>query len=243
MRGRREFGIPLYRQVYLVLRDGIASGRYAAGRPVPPEVDLTRQFDVSRVTIRKALEVLQREGLIERRQGDGTYVRDGKDQPSPMVVAIESAMDRIEGFTRGSKARVVEFGYREPPEAVKTSFSLSEGGRMQYAERLREVDGEALLHVATWIPEAIGRNWDSADMEQELIGALLARAGVRPASGEQRVLATLADPSIARLMALDVGAPLLRIQRLVRDSNRRPVMQADLLVRADRINVSVALKA
>ena len=112
---------------------------------------------------------------------------------------------------------------------------------MQRAVRLREADGEALMHVTTWTPEAIGRAYDSADMEREPVTQLLARAGVRPVSGDQVVSVTVADPSLARLMRIEVGSPMLKVVRLLRDQRRRTVQYVELLARADRFNLRMKL--
>ena len=80
-------------------------------------------------------------------------------------------------------------------------------------------------------------------MEREPISQLLARSGVRQMSGEQIVSVTLADPAIARLMRLDVGAPMLRVVRQLRDQRRRTVQYVEMLARADRFNIRMTLGA
>ena len=72
----RRLGAPLHHQIFLVLRDQILSGRYASSQLLPTEDELTRMFGVSRITVRTALAKLKESGLIERRQGVGTFIRD-----------------------------------------------------------------------------------------------------------------------------------------------------------------------
>ena len=71
---RRELGSPLHHQIYLVLADGISTGRYGVGEMLPTEEQLTRMFSVSRITVRRAMESLNDAGLIERGAGRRTMV-------------------------------------------------------------------------------------------------------------------------------------------------------------------------
>lgn len=234
-------GVPLYHIICLVLREGIESGRYKPGTALPTEEELARDYRVSRVTVRRALGELASAGLIERRQGSGTFVRNRPDADGRPPGMIASAINQLERMASYGAARVIEFGYVETPPEIAVAFGRHSSERMQRAVRLREADGEAILHITTWIPEILGRAYDSADMERETVGRLLARSGVKPVSGEQTVSVTLAEPALARLMRLDVGAPLLKVVRLLRDQRKRTVEYAELLARADRFHIRMKL--
>jgi GntR family transcriptional regulator len=237
----RRSGVPLYHVIRLVLRDGIDSGRFKAGAALPTEDELARDYGVSRVTVRRALGDLAAAGLIERRQGSGTFVRNRPGADEKPANTIASAIGQMEILAGQTTARIIEFEYVETPPEIDAAFGRDSSERMQRAVRLREAGGEALLHITTWIPEPLGRAWDSADMEREPIGRLLVRAGVRQVSGEQTVSVTLADPEIARLMRLDVGTPMLRVVRQLRDQRRRTVQYVEMLARADRFHMHMKL--
>jgi GntR family transcriptional regulator len=239
----RRSGVPLYHIICLVLRDGIDSGRFKPGMALPTEDELSRDYRVSRVTVRRALGELATAGLIERRQGSGTFVRDRPAIDGKPLVTIASAISEFAVLARQTSPRIVEFGYVETPPEISAAFGRNGSERMQRAVRLREADGEALMHITTWIPEPIGRAYDSADMEREPVSQLLARAGVRPVSGDQTVSVTIADPSLARLMRIDVGAPMLKVVRLLRDQRRRAVQYVELLARADRFKLHMKMGA
>src|ERR1700761_5634794 len=85
---RKRRNIPLHHQVFLVLQDEIVEHRYAPGEMLPGEEDLAKLFGVSRVTVRAALETLDGFGLIERRQGVGTFVRQ-LSRPEPLIVPMK----------------------------------------------------------------------------------------------------------------------------------------------------------
>ncbi|WP_178130801.1 GntR family transcriptional regulator [Reyranella sp. CPCC 100927] len=239
----RRSGVPLYHIICLVLRDGIDSGRYKSGAALPTEDDLARDYNVSRVTVRRALGELANAGLIERRQGSGTFVRARPTANGKPLGLIASTISQIDTLSERTTARIIEFEYIETPPEINAAFGRHSSERMQRAVRLREADGESLMYITTWTPEKLGRAYDSADMERESINHLLARSGVRPTSGEQIVSVTMADPAVARLMRLDVGAPMLKVIRLMRDQRRRTVQYVEMLARADRFTIRMKLGA
>ena len=239
----RRSGVPLYHIICLVLRDGIDSGRFKPGMALPTEDELARDYRVSRVTVRRALGELAAAGLIERRQGSGTFVRNRPAVDGRPLGSIASAISQFAVLARETSPRIIEFGYVEAPPDIGAAFGRNGSERMQRAVRLREADGEALMHITTWIPETIGRAYDSADMEREPVSHLLARAGVRQTSGDQIVSVSVADPALARLMRIEVGAPMLKVVRLMRDQRRRMVQYVEMLVRADRFNLRMKLGA
>lgn len=244
MRARRQHsGASLYHTICVVLRDGIASGRLKPGSALPTEDELARDYDVSRVTVRRALAELAADRLIERRQGSGTFVRNRPAAPATPIGTIVSSISAYDEIARRTTARIIEFGYVDIPAELQAVFGRHGGERLQRAVRLREADDEVLLHVTTWIPEKLARAFDSADMEREPVSQLLARSNVRQTSGERTVSVTVADPGVARLMRIDIGTPLLRLESVLRDQRRRVVQRVEILARADRFNVHMKLSA
>jgi GntR family transcriptional regulator len=128
--------IPLHHQVFLVLQDGIAKRRYAPGEALPSEEDLAKLFGVSRVTIRAALETLNALGLIQRRQGAGTFVRE-LFRPEPWTVPIMDLAARSRLIVRTTKAHVVEFGFKPAPRHVRSHFQAQPDDLFQRAVRIR----------------------------------------------------------------------------------------------------------
>jgi GntR family transcriptional regulator len=224
-----------------VLRDAITSGRLKPGAALPTEDELRRDYQVSRVTVRRALAELAAAGLIERRQGSGTLVRNRPKAEIKPLGELVSSISAFDAIARQTTARIIEFGYVDTPPELRAIFGRHAGDRLQRAVRVREADDEVLLHVTTWIPEKLGRAYDSADMEREPISALLARSDVRQTSGERTASVTVADPAVARLMRIDIGTPLLRVVSVLRDQRRRIVQYTELLARADRFHVRMKL--
>ena len=112
------------RQVYLVLRDRIAGGHYADKAALPVEQDLASEHGVSRATVRRALDALETEGLITRRQGAGTFVRnDGRDRP--MAADFADALAHLTEMGRSTSVRLLSFGYETANTAIAGRSSIS----------------------------------------------------------------------------------------------------------------------
>ncbi len=160
------------------------------------------------------------------------YIRDLK----PEVVLT---FDPIGGYKHPDhihihKATVLAFDYVQPPPDVRQALRLGEGEAAQRVVRVRSRDDLPVVHLVTYVPEAIGRTFTRADMERLPLYALLRRAGHGYCRADQRIGAALADPSIAGLLAVDVGAPLLQIRRLLCDAGGRPVEDLTMLAPPDR---------
>jgi GntR family transcriptional regulator len=225
---KKHRNIPLYHQVFLVLQDWIGEGRYAPDEPLPSEEQLARLFGVSRVTIRGAMETLDALGLVERRQGVGTFVRE-LSGPEPLTVPMRDLVARSREIVRTTNAHVVEFGFEPAPRHVRTHFQAGPDDLFQRAVRIRYMRERPIMQVTTYIPEPIGRQFGRNDMEGGSLYAILQRFGITFASGEQIVTAAAADPLVAQRLNVAIGAPLLKVVRVHFDTAGRPIQHFELL--------------
>jgi GntR family transcriptional regulator len=238
---KKRRNVPLHHQVFLVLQDGIAEGRYPPGDALPGEEDLARQFSVSRVTIRAALEALNALGLIERRQGVGTFVRDLL-KPEPLIVPMMDLAARNRQIVRTTRAHVVEYGFKPAPVHIRTHFQAQPDDLFQRAVRIRYMEKRPIMQVTTYIPEAIGRQFGPSDMEGGSLYAILQRFGITFASGEQVVTAAAADPVVAERLNVAIGAPLLKVVRVHFDTMGRPIQHFELLAPPATYELRMPLK-
>jgi GntR family transcriptional regulator len=234
LKKRRD--IPLHHQVFLVLQDGIAERRYAAGEALPAEEELARLFGVSRVTIRAAMETLGALGLVERRQGVGTFVRE-LSGPEPLTIPMIDLPARSREIVRTTRAHVVEFGFEPAPRHVCAHFRAGPDDLFQRAVRIRSMRGRPIMQVTTYIPEAIGRQFGRDDLEGGSLYTILERFGITFASGEQLVTAAAAER-----LNVAIGAPLLKVVRVHYDINGRPIQHFELLAPPATYQLRMPLK-
>lgn len=213
---------PKYHQVYLVLRQRIREGAFGKDGDFPSEQELTREFGVSRITIRKALERLDREGLINRHRGRGTFVNSSA--ADVMVSAsLSGSIENLIAMGLRTQVDVVSFDYIPAPASIASKMELHDGADVQRVVRIRSHEGRPFSHLTTYVPADIGRTYSEAEMRETPLLLLLERAGIEIASGEQTITARLAEPAVAKALEMEPGDALLSITRLVRDRNGRGV--------------------
>ncbi|MEQ6250838.1 GntR family transcriptional regulator [Sulfitobacter sp. HNIBRBA3233] len=228
------------RRVYLQLRDEIQRGAYGEGALLPAEKKLAASLDVSRVTVRRALDALAADGLIDRRAGSGTTVRAIRDVPG-VSADITTLIPQVKQMGDETTARLISFSYGPPPGFVATAMQIRPDARVQTAVRLRQIEGRAFSHLTTYVPEEIAQNYSEAELATTPLFRLLERSGVQVESADQSVSATLASPEVAAHLDLSVGAPLLSLNRVVRDGQGRGVEYLAALYRPDMFKLEMTL--
>jgi GntR family transcriptional regulator len=235
----RDLGAPLHHQIYLVLADGIAAGRYGAGELLPTEEQLGKLFSVSRITVRRAMASLQNAGLIERGAGRRTIV---KPLGKPLKMPIASVISNIAAYGAQTVAQVVEFGYVAAPAFLQER--LWEGDKpVQRAVRIRSQDGQPVMHLTSYVPETLGSTFSKAELDRIPMFKLLTRAGAHISAGEQIVSATLADPVVARRLEVKVGAALIDLRTMMVDQKGRAVEYVEMLAPPERLSLRFELGA
>lgn len=189
---RRELGAPLYQQVFLVLREAIREGKYPIDTVLPSEAELCRLYRVSRITLRRAMGLLQQGGLIDRRQGSGTFVR--RIGPPQMGFEMGGVIRDFTEFTHGTRPKTLEFGDVAPSVRIRALFEMDVGERMQRVLRLRFRGRIPLAQVESWVPLSIGDQYSAEDLDREPMTMLMERSGTIMTGGRVTIGATLADP-------------------------------------------------
>lgn len=225
------------RRVYLALQDRIATGAIASGAQLPGEPALAVEHGVARVTIRRALDQLAHEGLVERRPGVGTFVR-APARPA----ASADVFAHLKEMGRRTEVRLVSFSYVIPPPAIAEALELPNGEPAQHAVRVRRMSGRPFSHLTTFVPVRIGQTFSETDLTVLPLLSLLERSGIRIGTARQTISAALAGPEVASALEVEVGAPLIALTRLVRDADDRPVEHLRALYRPDRFSFDMQLQ-
>ncbi len=233
--------LPKYHQIYLVLREQLQECRFAKG--LPGEMALVEQFGVARITVRKALERLQAEGLIDRRPGRGTVARlptslQGPGASEPHLMGL---LENIVSMGLRTTVKVVSCDIVTASEAVARALSLPRDARVQKAVRVRSTREGPLSHITTHVPESLTLGFGRRELARKPLLVLLEEAGVQIGRASQTISARLADADTARHLGVEVGSALLAVNRLVRDVHDRPVQWLQGLYRPDRYQYQMEL--
>ncbi len=197
-----------YRQVAAELRDRIASGRLGPGEKLPAERDLSATFKVSRVTVRRALRILEEERLLRRIQGSGAYVSSQPHRRIPLRIDYTGAME--EHAPKLSR-QVLTFEWREAGNETANQLSVPLKRKLCYVERCDSLSGKAVAFDRAWIIPEFARKLKRDDCGQvAFIETWTKREKFSVTSCSQTVDAVAAGPELAKLFGLPPKSPLLQ---------------------------------
>lgn len=230
---------PLYLQIASAIDGGIADGRYEPGYRFPPEPELAASLGVSRLTLRQALTVLERRGLIDRIVGrrGGTFVRKWHVDRDLTTFAGFSQQLRRQGLVAG--ARVLSARELPASTEVAAGLDLAEGSCVYEVQRLRLASGTPVLLECSSFPAAAFPGFLEEPLDQSLYGLLGDRYGRRPTHAREVLDPVAADRRAARLLGVGAGTPLLLVERTAFDVEGMPVEYARDLFVGDRTRVVV----
>jgi GntR family transcriptional regulator len=208
-----------YRTIADELRSRVESGGLAAGALLPSESELSAAHGVSRVTVRKALELLRDEGLIDARQGFGWFVATAPVRQS--LGRLGTIEDQLGELGVGSERRVVGFRFVAAPPRVREVLGVD---AVLEVRRVNWADGQPFARVTVWCPEEVGARLSRADVEATPFYELV---GVAIGGATQTIGAAAAGEDDAALLAVPVGSPVLRCERITRDLEGRPLLYSE----------------
>lgn len=229
-------GVPLHRQLFLVLHDEIARGAIAAGQPLPTEQELCEQFGVSRITVRRALADLAAQDYITRRQGIGSFVR--QDNPTRSEPAANRSYDdEMHQIQFESEVNVFEFGLRAAPLNITEKTGLAGDALYVLSARRERRTSEPLLVTEAWLPGELSESITAEKMAHTPMFSLLAEAGVTFTRFQHEFTAEIAGPRNARLLDIAIGAPVLRVNRLSMTEDDQPHHHLSILLSPNRSRI------
>jgi DNA-binding GntR family transcriptional regulator len=229
---------PRYVAVAKSLAEQIASGRIASGDRLVGERQLCRRFEVSRVTIRRALLELRERGLVEANSTRGWFVTGAAlGEPNALVSFTEMARGR--GLAPSS--RVVQARVRAAAIDEAEELRIAPGTALFDVERVRRLDGVAVALEHCRIPLTLAPSLPKADLATGSLYETLRQAGVVPASADYVLQAIAAEPRHAKLLRVAAGAPLLMTTARSFDGKGRPIELSRSVFRGDRYRFRTTL--
>jgi GntR family transcriptional regulator len=223
---------PLYEQIKAELRARILSGTYAAHTQMPSENDLCAMFSVSRITVRQALGDLQKEGLVFKLHGKGTFV--AKPKAFQNVSALQGFAEAMSSMGYEIVNVLKHIRFIPATAQIARRLSLPEGAKVAEIQRVRLLNREPVSLEVTWVPEALGKRLASADLVTRDIFLILENdCGVPLGHADVSIDAILADDEIVESLNVEEGSPVLRIERLTHGADGTPIDYEYLYFRGD----------
>lgn len=244
---------PRHAQIAEWLRERIEAGDYAVDEQLPSENELCDRFDVSRVTVRRALQTLEGEGYIYRRQGLGSFVAEPN---------IDQGLVRLTDFNQDmaeagleAHSEVVFHGIVDAPPRVAYQLTAEPASslatrdrvhtdalRVVQLDRRRLASGQPVAFDRTWLPPLYGQLLEGHDLTGRTIYSILETEYDIPVlSGRYRIEAVCADETLAEHLDMQPQRPLLLIKRLSRTTAGRAIYYQERFYRTDRVAYELEL--
>ncbi|MBL8931096.1 MAG: GntR family transcriptional regulator [Kineosporiaceae bacterium] len=205
----RHDPLPLWAQLQRDLSRRLSGGEFAEA--FPGELDIARDYDVSRHTVREALRRLREMGVLDSARGRPTQVRAPIEQP---LGSLYSLFREIESRGMVQASEVLDQSITTDATAA-AALGLAEHAELFHLERVRLADGSPLAHDRVWLPAALAEPLMRADFARgALYDELAARCGVRVTGGRERISATTPSPAERRLLNLPRGVACLTVERI-----------------------------
>jgi len=233
--------VRLYSRIREDIRARIVSGAWQPHDRLPSESELMGQYGVSRITVRQALGDLQKERVIFKVAGKGSFVSPTK--PFQELGRLQGFAEAMGALGHDTYNRVLSVSTAPATEEVAQRLQLAAGERVTEIRRVRHVRSQPVSLDLTWLPLGLGERVVREDLAvRDIFGILEADCAAPLGHADLVVDAVLADAEQAALLGVARGAPLLHIERLTHGSNGRPLDYEHLYCRADNFQYRLRLQ-
>jgi GntR family transcriptional regulator len=211
-RVQRRSGVNRYHQLYTLICQALTEGSIKAGGALPTESALMREHAVSRNTVRRALEKLEREKRIVRRRGSGTYARE---QPGASVTRSD-VLNVLKDFRRlelETTWRLLHFGFVATPAYILDQVPTF-GQRSLLVQRTRAIRGRTFTLATSYLVDGVGKRLRRSQLGKRALFLAVEELGIKLAMCEQSTAAIAANAIVAEQFGVLIGAPLLYLERI-----------------------------
>ncbi len=239
----RDLPTPLYFQLYKLLKAGILDGTFINGSQLPTEGQLSEEFGVSRITSKRAMDELAREGLVERQRGRGTHVTH-ESTVAPMHAPMVGLLQEIESIGRSSTAITLQSRMAKPPRKIRQLLGLNEDEEILQLRRVRHHDNIRFGYYSSWtrlvdLPE------DPGVFEHTPRMSYFRSKGLKVSFIKQSLTARAANAEAAKALGVERGTALLSLTRLAfrsRHPKKYPVDYLRVLYHPERFEYRIDLE-
>ena len=214
---------PLYRQIKGLILQRLQAGAWKAGEAIPSEMELAASFGVSQGTVRKAIDELAAENLLVRRQGKGTFVATHAEQKQQYrFLRLMPDEDQDPGLGR----QLLDCRRQRAPAWIARQLQMRAGDAMVEVRRLLHSKGRPVVLDDIWLPGSLFKGLTTELLNQHrgpFYGLFESEFGVQMIRAQEKIRAVAADAEVAALLQVEVGAPLLSVERLSFTYGDRPV--------------------
>ncbi len=238
----RIFGhspIPRYVQLADILRERIARRHWHAGGKLPSLEELVREFDVARVTVRQAVDVLAREGLVSPERGRGTFVTQKKSDGRRLHTV--TTMGELAELYRDTKPELLNLDEASAAPTLEPHEGRP-ARKYFYMRRVHALDGVPYCVISIYLDDRIFRRAPRRVRKELVIPLLMSLPGVKIAKARQTLTIGTADVDEASHLRVPVNAPVGRVRRVFNAPDQTVIYLAEVTYRGDFVRLEVEMK-
>jgi len=239
----KELPTPLYFQLYKLLKNDILDGTFTNGAQLPTEGQLSKEFSVSRITSKRAMDELALEGLVERHRGRGTYVTH-ETTISPMHAPMVGLLQEIQSIGQSSTAITLRCRMMRPPVKVRQLLGLVEDEKILHLRRVRQHDNIRFGYYSSWT-RFVGLPEDAGVFEHTPRMSYFRGNGLKVSFIKQSLTACAANTEAAKALGVERGTALLSLTRMAykkRHSQDYPVDYLQVLYHPERFEYRIDME-
>lgn len=237
--------VPLHRQVREYIKRLVETGVLKEDEQIPSERELCEQFDISRTTVRQAINDAVNEGILNRIPGKGTFVARPKiDQGLLNMTSFEDTI-RLRGMT--PRTEVVSDSVIKAGNRVGRALGLEPGAEVVHIVLLGYADDEPVAYYNAYLPPAIGqmvaataRVWSNEERSFSTFQLYSGRNGINPHITTQTFEAAVADEKLGHTLQIPAGAPVFRVTSIIHARGDIPLEYKEVYYRGDKFRFSIS---
>jgi len=230
--------VPLYLQVAIALRQRIAKGDWGPGGKIATLEELEKEYQVARVTVRHAVDVLQREGLVQRRQGKGTFVT--KQLPESRWLHVEAAWESLISPIKDNVPRMISVA--SPPALPRLETGEARlAPSYKFLRSVQHSGNEPFSVASVHLAEDIYKRAPDRFMTHTALPVLISLSEVRIGEAHQTMVIGAADTETAALLQTALNAPTMDARCVVIDEDGVAIYVGEIVYRGDCIKLSIDL--
>jgi DNA-binding GntR family transcriptional regulator len=237
----RSSPVPMYYQIAMDLRQRICRGEWRIGSRLPPEPELASEYDVSRMTLRQALAHLEKEDIIRRQRGSGTFINQYPNRVVPTLGFPMSLTNLIRSLGVTASVSVIHAEVTRPPSAeIADSLGLAEDDEVASYRRVFSAGGRPVALSTSFLPHQLCQGITAVPLvDGSLAMTLSQRYGLTPTQVDQFTGAAPASGELAKLLKVKPQSSLLSITNVLCLADGTPVEYAMTYCVGDRLRLHI----
>ncbi|HBT16915.1 MAG TPA: GntR family transcriptional regulator [Firmicutes bacterium] len=231
---------PLYYQLKEIIREKINNGEYQVNSLIPSESEFCNLYNISRITVRKALLDLVQEGVLRRQKGLGTFVC--QPYKATRLESVKGFTEQVLNFNQRPSAKILGVSFKKPNKHICTKLKLSGDEKLIQIKRLRLIDDEPYYIEALYFPYDRVKDIEKENLTESIYGILVRKYGIKIIKAEEIFEPIILDEFETKILKLKSISSGLRVERVGYTKTNEAFEYSIHIVRGDKCKIMVERK-